>query len=400
MIKNTRKTTDARQRQRPAVKVSLKILGPALMVAGLALGSSGAQAQVAGLPTMDIGNNIMKGADSLIKRIEMFVNQLFASEQINATQVAIEDARVAPGAQKIAQNDLAAMPNLVQCYELTQKGIYRGAFATSNAGVYVGPSSAFSGLSPTERLAKSTSDNKATSMVLQGQKDAGLCSAGVYSPGCNGQAGAFAGVKGENGVTWMDGSVNRGAGGVPGHMAHGSPTMSSAEYNAVLVNIGNNAYYDPPKPLSAAQMNLDPGYTVKADTVAQRLNNTTVSATRWARMERESAINPKTASAVNWAKSRPEWEAINPSLVFPEAPSLMELIRFQVTRDFMGVGSAPLDRTGQQLALNNQLMFMLLQEVRDAGRVAADQAVNAWSPITSKDLASRYTEITSGRGSR
>ncbi len=321
--------------------------------------------------------------------------------------------RIALGQADIAKKDVAAMPTLRECVELTNKTVNASEFgkvvSASNktsrggGGGSSGPSATKNpgSQSPSERSKQITATLSSQAQTLATKASLGTCSADLPDGvECNNDNGKFAG--GDIYITGIKTNMEDSA----KQNSFKNFTMNDAGYKVAQKNINDSTLYDAPKKLPVEQLKRNPIYASLYNTMYARLmvSNDTLHDITKLRKEAEGDLGDSTPVGKMWAKAASNYPKIFGAngIKHPgKKPSLFEMLNYNVYNDYLGVPEEEKPDEEffrknmlEKAALANFIAWKNYEQQENTNILLANILVQLTTPITKQTLETEYTRTT------
>jgi hypothetical protein len=340
---------------------------------------------------------VLKGSiDTNTAVAEMSVNQKNA-----ALQEQDQRFRIALGQAEIAKADMAALPTLARCVELSKTAGTTRIMSGGGGGSRVGVPAVAA------KIAAPLSNLNVANNVLSGKANTQTCSALDVKQGVTscGSAGTYAGMDVDS-TALMANMANKTTNEDP---TQTSGSASNAPNNYTLDTAGQaaatqfiaNAIGQPPLNLTAEQMKRSPTYKALYDLAINRVNtvrNALLSVVQWKFADPTS----NSSTATIWQNSvKGDYQQVFPNLTAPTTPSEYELLRYLVYKPFV----LPTDYSAtsgddaahyliKEMVLNNYLQFTMINKMDQLLTVQATSLAQQLSPVNQSTLSTEHAAAT------
>jgi hypothetical protein len=366
-----------------------------------------------GLFTMAMGTAIgtVKAAvDGLRETTNVVIQQQgMQMKQQETLQVSTDTRnRIANGSAEIVKKDLAVMPTVQQCIELTAKGMRIGAASASMSSLKRrgGGGAAGNRAASTQdddiRKKSITSTSTAQAALLMNKDKLGTCNGEGTSVCPKGSVGHFA--EGDMKPSGLTSNIDSSQKNSSMEMANYS--MSAQGLEVAKKNMNDSILYDPPRKASPEQLAKNPSYAALYANVMTKLN-TAYSALESIVQMRVGAPLPSGSMVEQlWQDGKSDYETLFPNFKWPEQPSLFEMLNFEIYKDFMGSTTAEnqakdekqlLMDINRQMATNNFLALKQYTQTENTNMLLSHILVQLTTPVKKESVDAEYSKTVNLR---
>lgn len=340
---------------------------------------------------------VLKGSiDTNTAVAEMSVNQ-----RNSALQEQDQRMRIAMGQAEIAKADMAALPTLARCVELSKSAGTSRIMSGGGGGSRVGVAAVAA------KIAAPMSNLNVANNVLAGKANTATCSALDVKEGVNGcgSAGTYAGMDVDS-TSLFANMANKTTGEDP---TTTTGTVSTMPTNYTLDAAGQaaagqfiaNVIGQPPLNLTPEQMKRSPTYKALYDLMINRVNtirNGLLNVVQW--KYADPTANSSTQTLWNNGV-KADYNNVFPNLTAPPTPSEYELLRYLVYKPF----TDPTDYSSKsgddaahylikEMVLNNYLQFTMINKMDQLLTVQSTSLAQQLSPISQQSLATEHSNAS------
>lgn len=301
------------------------------------------------------------------------------------------------GQAELVKRAVDNVPTIDQCIEMTnaEPGMAKGgAVASSNKGVGGG----FHGLS--SRSAAVVSTSSALGHVLAGKQELGTCTKELQgSPGCSGADGKFA--KGDYQPRGIKGNIAGVSGDDNTKPTFNNFTLSEKDGSFTVAQkyLGNSTYYDKPKVPNKEALAKNPAYAALYTSMMAKLDAAGDTLTDILKMRRESDMKANTGIKDFWANvTEDKYKNITGLTKKPDAPSMFEVLNYQVQNDYLGAESAELNsiqELNKRTALSNMIGWNVYKQLENLNIMTAHMLVQQTTPVSKQQVDAEYNKTMS-----
>lgn len=304
-------------------------------------------APTTGLFTRAVGLMIsgLKGSVDSVKSTQ----DIMIKQQDNMEYAQDLRSRMALGQADIARRDFEQLPTLKQCIEMSKNQTAGASVSAAMGGAGSGGNARAGTQVNRERNIKDVATAQAA--ILENKAALGTCStvdASAGIGGCGGP-GPLAGAD-----TKIHGLLSNVEGARAG-MDFANFSMGANAYTAALKNANDSTMYAAPGLPDPAQLRMNPAYKAAYDTVMNKLSAARDALIEQAKVTRGGTPPAGSMAEKVWSDSRAQYQQMFPTLVYPNNPSLFEMLNFAVHKEYIGVNPEVKDPVELAIKLNQQV---------------------------------------------
>lgn len=370
------------------MKTNTKIKIVSLMVAGLGL-SSVAHAQWAVTNVNDTVNQLIMKAGFNTMSSQNSANNV-ALQQMMKQQITNQDdtqkrdlfnAQIQNLQNKTGAN-VPQPPSLQQCIQLSQNKNRAAAGAAAGGG-------GGNPQHPDNKLDKAPPSLQAIQNdVLKDKAALGTCTTNdAGTGGCSGTGQTSPYAAGDYHPRALLGNIQ----GIPMNTTgslYNNYTFGQKELQVASKNVQNAALYGNPIGLTEQENKNSPTYNAEATIVRSKLAASAEALMSVVRM-RQAPASPVQGTAKDlWKDARSNYTEITGNKVYPNNPSLYDILNYSATNQFLGNDTSPLDiqELNKRIALNNYLLWKTYQQQEQLLILQAQTLTQQVAPVSTANV--------------
>lgn len=302
--------------------------------------------------------------------------------------------RKALGDSEEAKRLLNSLPTISQCAEAS-----KGVTGTTLNNAVVAANKRFGGgpNSPETRKGAVTSTAAALGQVLNNKKDLGTCHPDIDgAAGCGSTPGVYAGA--DTNARSIKGNIRNLTNSKTDGVEYNNHTLDKQGVEVAKKYNTDATMYDKPKKATPEALKKNPAYAAMYESMMSKLDAANVALNDITKMNAPS--DPKSANIDYWKKNvtADKFTKATGLPVYPDTPSLFDILNYQVSNDYIGDPEAKLDtmeEVNERLALNNYMLLQQYKQQQNTNILLAHILTQLTTPISKAQVDAEFNKTMS-----